>query len=245
MEGMYREVQCPGGDRRVSSGLVRQHAVHQVLGTATASVLRHAGLTQGMRVADVGCGAGLVTLELARSVGESGLVVGIDTDDGHLAHGRELAARSGVRNVWFDSGSASDTGLPRSSFELVFCRGALGRAVRPEDAVAELVSLLAPGGVLVCEELEEAPEGPVMLPGGRVLCGGTAPWASGSSVVSSGVGGWLPGEMRARGLLRIGVSFCRPVSELQSATIAGGILPSGLALWQVWGRMPSESAAGQ
>lgn len=245
MEGMHRELQCPGGNRRVSSGLVRQHAVHQVLGTATSSVLRHAGLTQGMRVADIGCGVGLVTLDLARAVGESGLVVGIDTDEGHLDHGRDLVARSAVRNVWFDNGSAIDTGLPRSSFELVFCRGALGRVDRPDDAVAELVSLLAPGGTLVCEELEEAPEGPVMLPGGRVLCGGGAPWASGSSVVSSGVGGWLPGEMRARGLLRIGVSFSRPISELQSATIAGGILPSGLALWQVWGRRPAESAASR
>ena len=240
MEDTYREAPPSSGQRRASAGLVRQHAVHQALGPATASVMRHEGLTHGMRVADIGCGVGLVTLELAQSVGEAGLVVGIDSDETQLDQGRQLAARSRVRNVWFDTGSAEDSGLPRSSFDLVFCRGALGRSVRPAGALAELVALLAPGGVLVCEELENAPDGPVMLPGGRVPNRPDASRRGAAATVSTGFGASLPGEMRARGLLRIGVSFCRPVSERQSATLAGGILPSGLALWQVWGRKPSE-----
>lgn len=243
MEGLYREAHSSLGTGRPPGGLVHQYALQQALGAATASVMRHAGLTQGMRVADIGCGVGLVTLELARAVGESGLVVGIDTDENQLGQARVAASQTGLRNVWFDAGSAENTGLPRSSFELVFSRGALGRSVSPGEAFIELVALLAPGGVLVCEELEEAPDGPVMLPGGRVLSrAGHGPGRD-EAATALGIGAWLPGEMRSRGLLGIGVSFCRPLSETLSASLAGGILSSGLALWQVWGRKGPEAAA--
>ena len=44
----------------------------------TADVLRRAGLGEGMRVLDVGCGVGDVSLLAAKMVGAGGGVLGID-----------------------------------------------------------------------------------------------------------------------------------------------------------------------
>lgn len=47
-------------------------------GDLTAQVLRQAGLGRGMRVLDVGCGAGDVSFLAASIVGPTGEVIGID-----------------------------------------------------------------------------------------------------------------------------------------------------------------------
>jgi 2-polyprenyl-3-methyl-5-hydroxy-6-metoxy-1,4-benzoquinol methylase len=44
----------------------------------TQDLMRRAGIAAGMRVLDVGCGAGDVAIQAARLVGESGAVLGID-----------------------------------------------------------------------------------------------------------------------------------------------------------------------
>ena len=44
----------------------------------TADVLRRAGIVSGMRVLDIGCGVGDVSLLAAEFVGPSGTVLGID-----------------------------------------------------------------------------------------------------------------------------------------------------------------------
>src|SRR6516162_6507433 len=77
--------------------------------------------TRGMRVADVGCGVGMVTTLLAQLVGPDGHVVGIDFSGAQLAQARERLASSGT-NASFVEASATNTGLPPCSFDLVYCR---------------------------------------------------------------------------------------------------------------------------
>jgi SAM-dependent methyltransferase len=48
----------------------------------TEYLLRTAGLREGMRVLDIGCGTGEVSLAAARVVGSSGRVLGVDMDPG-------------------------------------------------------------------------------------------------------------------------------------------------------------------
>ena len=48
-----------------------------------------AGIQPGMRVLDVGCGAGVTTAALAELVGKNGHVVGLDNSDERLKHARE------------------------------------------------------------------------------------------------------------------------------------------------------------
>jgi len=59
---------------------------------------------------------------------------------------------AGVSNVSFVNASATDTGLPRDSFDLVYSRFLLIHLTQPELALREMHGLLKPDGVLVIED---------------------------------------------------------------------------------------------
>jgi ubiquinone/menaquinone biosynthesis C-methylase UbiE len=94
--------------------------LHNLYGPGTRQVLKSAGLQRGMRVADLGCGVGLVTRLLAQLVGPQGLAVGIDFSDEQLAVARRQT--SAARNTCFVRASATDTDLPGETFDLIYCR---------------------------------------------------------------------------------------------------------------------------
>jgi SAM-dependent methyltransferase len=129
----------------------RLRLLHGLYGEGTHRVLLEAGLQPGMRVADLGCGVGTVTALLAQFVGPEGSVVGIDASAAQLAQARERLNPDGS-NIRFVEASATHTGLPRESFDLVYCRFLLLHLPRPERALREMRALLKPGGILVCED---------------------------------------------------------------------------------------------
>jgi ubiquinone/menaquinone biosynthesis C-methylase UbiE len=53
--------------------------------TAEATDLAAAGIVAGATVADVGCGPAAKSIEIARMVGPSGQVIGVDSDEQALA----------------------------------------------------------------------------------------------------------------------------------------------------------------
>jgi SAM-dependent methyltransferase len=104
-----------------------------------------------MRVADFGCGVGMVTALLAELVGPEGHVFGIDFSSAQLAQARERLTTGGPNSHLVEA-SATDTGLPRGSFDLVYCRFLLIHLSQPEKALREMRALLKPNGILVCED---------------------------------------------------------------------------------------------
>src|SRR4051812_47671803 len=56
----------------------RLRILNNVYGPGTRQILSEAGIEPGMRVADLGCGVGMVTQLLADLVGPTGEVVGVD-----------------------------------------------------------------------------------------------------------------------------------------------------------------------
>jgi SAM-dependent methyltransferase len=129
----------------------RLRLLHDLYGPGTRRVVLEAGLQRGMRVADLGCGVGMVTGLLAELVGPEGHAVGIDFSREQLAQARE-ELKAGTPNVSFVEASATDTGLPPGSFDLVYCRFLLIHLSEPERALREMRTLLKPGGILVCED---------------------------------------------------------------------------------------------
>ncbi len=68
----------------------------------TEDVLRRAGLLHGMRVLDVGCGVGDVSLLAARLVGADGNVLGVDKASSSVETARRRVASLGVTNARFE-----------------------------------------------------------------------------------------------------------------------------------------------
>src|SRR5512145_134425 len=66
---------------------------------ATEALIDMAGIQPGMRILDLGCGAGSQTIQAAKRVGPNGSVVASDISVGMLDHVRRNAERSGLQNV--------------------------------------------------------------------------------------------------------------------------------------------------
>jgi ubiquinone/menaquinone biosynthesis C-methylase UbiE len=105
----------------------------------------------GQRVLDLGCGAGGDTLALARLVGPTGRVVGIDRSEAMLAEARRRAGSRGLP-VEFRSGDAHALDLPDGTFDVCHADRVLRHVADPPRVLGELVRVARPGGRLVVME---------------------------------------------------------------------------------------------
>lgn len=135
------------------AGAVRRlHVLHDIYAPAGRRALIEAGLRPGMDVADFGCGVGVVTRMLGEMVGPSGSVTGIDVNAGQLEEAAVWCERGGLRNASFVAADACRTGLPRKSFDLVYCRFLLLHLPDPMACLREMRALLRPGGIILVED---------------------------------------------------------------------------------------------
>jgi SAM-dependent methyltransferase len=139
----------------------RLNVLHRIYSRAGRETLLEAGLKDGMRVADFGCGPGVMTRMLASEVGSSGSVTGIDLHEAQLEQARQLCAMDGLANTEFVAADACVTGLPRNRFDLVYCRFLLLHLVDPASCLQEMWRVLKPGGILVVEDGDLASAGSV------------------------------------------------------------------------------------
>jgi SAM-dependent methyltransferase len=130
----------------------RLHVLHDIYAPAGRRVLLQAGLRAGMKVADFGCGVGVVTRMLAEMVGPSGSVTGIDVHGPQLAEAAAFCESRGLMNTSFVNADACGTGLPRESFDLVYCRFLLLHLPDPMACLREMREVLRPGGIIVVED---------------------------------------------------------------------------------------------
>lgn len=101
-----------------------------------------------VRVADLGCGTGSLSLLLAKSGAD---VVGIDLSPAMIEQAERKARTAGVA-VEFHVGDASDPDLPDGSFDVVLCRHLLWTLADPVSALSRWTRLLNPRGRLVLIE---------------------------------------------------------------------------------------------
>ncbi len=94
---------------------------------------------------DVGCGTGATTRLLARWP-EVRAVVGIDPSPVFLERARELAAAH--RHVTFEQGDVRRLDFADGSFDVALAHTCLTHVPGPEQALAELLRVLWPGGWL-------------------------------------------------------------------------------------------------
>ena len=110
------------------------------------------GPIDGWSCVDLGCGAPGVLGTLARRVGSTGRVLGVDSDRILLEHAQAWARREGLTRVALRQGDAYATGLPDGAFDLVHARFMFAPLGRADALLAEMHRLVRPGGFLVIQE---------------------------------------------------------------------------------------------
>jgi SAM-dependent methyltransferase len=101
----------------------------------------------GDRVLDVGCGTGPAAIELARLVGPSGSVTGVDISPLLIERARDRAARSGLDNVVFAVADAQTAELG-SQFDVVYSQFGVMFFEDPVAAFTNMRRASRPGGRL-------------------------------------------------------------------------------------------------
>jgi SAM-dependent methyltransferase len=104
-------------------------------------------LSPGDGVLDVACGTGNFTRDFARTVGPTGLVVGIDVSPTMLARAvRDTREAKLDDRVAFVRGDAAEMPFRERSFDAVCCFAALHLFANPLGALDRMMSVLNEGG---------------------------------------------------------------------------------------------------
>jgi SAM-dependent methyltransferase len=124
----------------------------------TERAFRAAGLSAGMRVLDIGSGAGDVAMLAARLVGSGGEVLGVERDPAAVSAANERARDAALGNVRFVQGDGQTLDGVTGPFDAVVGRLVLMYLPDPAAAVARATTLLAPGGIVCFQEGDMAYE---------------------------------------------------------------------------------------
>src|SRR3954454_4205796 len=105
------------------------------------------GIGDGLEVLDLGCGDGTTSLPAAE---RGANVLGVDIAENLVAAGNERAKQSGLTNVRFEVGDATDlNALEDDRFDLVITIFGAMFAPKPYDVAKEMVRVTKPGGQIV------------------------------------------------------------------------------------------------
>jgi SAM-dependent methyltransferase len=123
------------------------------LGDLTAHFLRLAGLQPGMRVLDVGCGAGDVSFVVASIIGPTGHITGMDRSSDSVALASQRAAAAGLSNVRFVVGDTIDF-TAEEPVDAVVGRLVLMYFPDPAAVLRRLSSFVKPGGIVTFQDFD-------------------------------------------------------------------------------------------
>ena len=138
---------------RTSHETTRLIEQSRIYGPSTQRLCKRAGITKGMRVLEIGSGAGDVALTIAELVGPTGQVIGVDVNASILDTARQRATDAGMRNIEFIAGDARMLAFA-DKFDAIVGRFVLMYMADPENAFAKFITHLKPGGIAAFQEPE-------------------------------------------------------------------------------------------
>lgn len=147
-------VYVPGRTERETRRLI---LAAEILNPFTRRMLQDAGLQAGMRVLDIGTGAGDVALVAADLVGPGGRIVGVDANPQILTTAFARAQAAGLDHVSFVAGDCRDVAVD-GPFDAVVGRLVLMYLADPADTLRSLADRLGPGGIVAFQEFNFTPE---------------------------------------------------------------------------------------
>jgi ubiquinone/menaquinone biosynthesis C-methylase UbiE len=120
---------------------------------SVAYLLTH--LEAGMRLLDVGCGPGTISLDLAERVAP-GEVIGIDTAADVIAVAEANRVERGTPNITFRVGDVYALDFEDDSFDMVQAHQLLQHLSDPVAALAEMRRVCRPDGIVAVRESDYA-----------------------------------------------------------------------------------------
>jgi len=118
-----------------------------------ATIIEHLDLKRGMKVLDVGCGPGRLSIPIAQKIGPKGEVVAMDIQEGMLDRTREKAKTSGLTNINYVHGGIGAKKLKARDFDRALLVTVLGEIPDQAAALKEIYECLKPGGFLFVTEI--------------------------------------------------------------------------------------------
>jgi ubiquinone/menaquinone biosynthesis C-methylase UbiE len=111
-------------------------------------------LQQGMRVLDVGCGSGGITLDVAAAVAP-GHVVGIDPNPHSIQVANQSAKDRGIENVSFHVMDGFHLELPDETFDIAYSHTVLHLVIDPVKALTEQTRVVKKGGWVIAAGMRD------------------------------------------------------------------------------------------
>lgn len=130
--------------------VVAAHAARTVDNSA-AHLVEH--LRPGLRVLDVGCGPGSITLDLARRVAP-GEVVGVDASEPVVEQARAAAREAGDATTTFEVADAMALPFADGSFDIVHAHQVLQHVPDPVALLREMARVTRPGGLVAARDAD-------------------------------------------------------------------------------------------
>ena len=111
------------------------------------ALVQSLGITNGLKVLDLGCGDGTTAVPAAKLGAD---VLGVDIARNLVEAGNKRAAEQGLKNCKFQEGDACNLHpLPDKTFDLVVTIFGAMFAPKPFDVAKEMVRVTRPGGRIV------------------------------------------------------------------------------------------------
>lgn len=133
--------------------LARLELQGRALAPATRMIFAAAGIRPGMRVLDLGCGAGDVAFVAADLVGPDGYVIGVDRSPEALARAHRRAEQRGLAQLRFVEGDIYDP-APGGPFDAIVGRLVLMYVPDPAEVLRRQATVLRAGGLVVPVEFD-------------------------------------------------------------------------------------------
>jgi SAM-dependent methyltransferase len=124
----------------------------QILAPSTHNLLSRAGLAEGKKIIDLGCGAGSVTLWLCEQVGKNGQVIAIDHDEEKLQELKYSACMKGIENLTIMQGDAAKGLASAPCADIIYARFLLLHLKNPLPLFKQMIHALEDDGRIVLEE---------------------------------------------------------------------------------------------